>query len=494
MAGKGCIMFLKRRWLILALATAALAAGTALLLRRPASPAAALRAYPEGLTQCDVTLRLDEEDHTLAVSETFLYRNDTGDSLDHLVLRTWLNAFETEETSPAALEENWDGCYIAGFSPGYLTVFDVIWRGERAQYAYVNADRTALRVEIPPLEDGEEGTLLIRCVAQLPLCAYRTGYTGRTYRLGNVIPVLSLYRDGQWRTEEYAPIGDPFVSGCADYTLTLHAPEGLTPACSAPLEKGEDGAWRGSIRAARDLALCLSDGYVRAEKTVRGVKVLSYADSREGAERALDCVCRAVETFMDLYGPAPYPALSVCETDMPFGGMEYPGLMMLGRRNYLESRADTLELTAAHETAHQWFYALVGSDSYYAPWQDEGICEYAMLRYVRARYGQGSWETLKAARVDAPMQENVPGSLTPGSPVDYFPDYAAYASVVYGRGAALLLALDRWLPEGADGFLRAYADKFAYGFASRADFEEFLSRYAGMDAGPLLLDYLDTAH
>ena len=57
---------------------------------------------------------------------------------------------------------------------------------------------------------------------------------------------------------------------------------------------------------------------------------------------------------------------------------------------------------------------------------------------------------------------------------------------------ALLLALDELLPGGVDGFLKAYGSEFAFRFATRADFEENLNRYAKMDLGPLLVDYLDT--
>jgi len=496
MPGKRCIIRLSRPKALLLAAACVLLAAAAFLAFRPADTALPPegRRAPENLTQYQVTLRLNDAEHTLGISETVQYRNDTGDALDHLVLRTWLNAYASEEKSPAALEEIYDACYPGGFSPGGLTLYDVIWNGERAEHRWVNADETALRIEIPSLAPGEGGTLTLRCVARLPECAHRAGYTEKEYRLGNVIPVMSLYQEGEWRTEEYAPVGDPFVGGCADFSVVLHAPEGFTPACSAPLEKGADGAWRGSIRAARDVALCVSDRYQCATGRAGGVTVASYADTREGAQRALDCACRAVEIFSDLYGAAPYAHLAVCEADFPFGGMEYPGLVMIGKSNYLESRADTLELTVAHETAHQWFYALVGSDQFLSPWQDEALCEYAMLRYAYRRYGQGSWETLKSYRVDAPMRESIPGSLTPGSPIDYFISYADYSAVVYGRGAALLLALDEMLPGGADAFLRAYAEEFAFGFAARADFEAFLNRYAGMDLRPLLLDYLDTAH
>ena len=117
-----------------------------------------------------------------------------------------------------------------------------------------------------------------------------------------------------------------------------------------------------------------------------------------------------------------------------------------------------------------------------------------MLRYIRARYGQGSYDTLRYYRVDSPMRENIPGSLTPGSPISYFGSLSDYAAVVYGRGAAMLLALEEWLPGGADAFLRAYAERFAFQLVTRAQFEAFLNDFAGKDASPLLLDYLDTAH
>ena len=500
MAGKRCIISVlpaRRRLIVLCAAAVLLTVLLlTLLLRQPVTPreiGKRLLEAGEGLTDYTVTLRLNDQEDTLAIAETVLYRNDTGTSLSSLAVRTWLNAFQSEETSPAALEELYDACYPEGFSPGYLTLYDVLWNGERAAYAYVNEDQTALEIQIPTLGNGEQGELTMRCVAQIPACAYRVGKVGRDYQLGNVLPLLSLYQDGEWRTDAYSPVGDPFVSSCANFHVTVHLPEGYVPACSAFLQKGEDGAWRGDMLAARDFCLCVSPDYITAAGWAGETAVYSCAKTEQGAKRALDHAKKALETYAALYGDYPWPAFTVCEESFPFGGMEYPGLCMIGEENYREDKADTLELTVAHETAHQWFYALVGSDQARQPWQDEALCEYAMLRYVRARYGQGSYETLKYYRVDAPMREKLPGSLTPGSPIDYFGNLTDYRTVVYGRGAALLLALDELLPGGMDGFLKAYASEFAFRFAARADFESCLNRYAGMDLSPLLLDYLDTA-
>lgn len=500
MAGIRCIIeglpAKTRRW-ALGIGMAALLALGAIWLLPHGAPepvtGSRLQSAAQGLTDYDVTLRLNPEEATLAIAETVQFTNRTGDALDALVVRTWLNAFQKEETSPAAAEELYDACYPSGFSAGGLTWYDVLWNGERASWSYVNEDETAMEIAVPALQNGESGALTLRCVARIPECAHRLGHIGEDYQLGNVLPILSRYEDGAWRADPYSPIGDPFVSDCANFHVTVHLPDGYMPACTAYLTKRDDGAWRGDALAVRDFALCASPNYHTASAKAGETVVVSCAFTEAGAKRALDDAKKALETFSDLYGAYPWPTLTVCAVHFPFSGMEYPAFIMAGEENYADEKADTLELTVAHETAHQWFYALAGSDQAKQPWQDEALCEYAMLRYVQKRYGQSGFDTLKYYRVDAPMRENIPGSLTPGSPIDYFGNLSDYSAVVYGRGAALLLALDELLPGGADAFLRAYAEEFAFQYVTRARFEAFLNRYSGMDLGPLVTDYLDTA-
>ena len=499
MAGKRCIISVlpvRRRGLVgVCLGLTLILAFLLLLIRPGAAPrlwdADRLEAAAKGLTQYDVTLRLDAENAALSISETITFSNATGDALNSLVLRTWLNAYQTEDTSPAALEEVYDECYPEGFSPGGVQIYDVIWNGERAEWSLAGEGKTALRVSIPTLQDGETGTLLLRCVATIPRCRHRTGQSGKNFALGNAVPLLSRYENGEWREDAYSPIGDPFVSDCANFRVTAYLPEGFAPAASCEMYRTGD-SWQGEMKAARDFALCAGPDWKTAKGESGGVRLYSFAKTPEGARNALGDAQKALETFASLYGPYPYPTLTVCSAAFPFGGMEYPGLIMIGEENYAQGKENTLELTIAHETAHQWFYALVGSDQAKQPWQDEAICEYAMLRYVRARYGRGSFDTLKYYRVDAPMQERTGTKLTPGSPIDYFGSLNDYATVVYGRGAALLLALDEMLPQGVDAFLRSYAEEFAFQFVSREQLEGFLNAWSGMDLRPLLLDYLDT--
>ena len=133
MAGKRCIIPVLPAVLRKAGAALIILAAAAALLLWPRGAnlpdsGKAGREAPQGLNDYQVTLRLNPEENTLAVSETIRFRNDTGDPLDSLMLRTWLNAFKTEDTSPAALEELYDACYPDGFSSGGITIYDVILR------------------------------------------------------------------------------------------------------------------------------------------------------------------------------------------------------------------------------------------------------------------------------------------------------------------------------------------------------------------------------
>ena len=488
-----CII--RKRWQKIALAGCLLSlALLAFLWLRPGQTAGerAKRAA-EGLDGYDFQLIFRPEDSTLAVSMTLDYTNRTGDTLETLVLRTWANAYEKEETSPAAIDALFDACYPAGFSPGFLTLEGVWWQDQVVSAAYLDEAQTALAVAIDPLPSGQSGRLSLRCQITVPACAHRLGHAQGIWQFGNALPILSVYENGSWRTDAYSPIGDPFVSNCANYTVGLTVPAGYQCAATGvcALDKKEKDSWHYTVDApaARDFAFALSDVWQKATAKQNGVQITAYAPDNAG--NAAKYAAKALKVYEKLYGDYPYETLTVCAIDFPFGGMEYPGLIFVSLPYFAAEQQDSLELVMAHETAHQWFYALVGSDQVLEPWQDEALCEYAMLRYARQVYGQSAYENLVITRVSAPMQERIPQPLTPATPITDFGSLDAYFSVVYGRGAAFLLAVEEMTGK-LDAFLQKYCDSFAFFLASRQDFSRLLREVTGEDLEPLMLDYLDT--
>lgn len=486
----------KRRYAVL-IVICLMAAAAALLWWQPWQAPAGSRAEDaaNGLNRYSFDLIFRPDQRELAVTMTLDFTNRTGDALTDLTLRAWPGAYAREETSPAAIDALYDVCYPNGFQPGGIQMDGAWWNGSPADAAFSDDAETVLRVTIDPLPTDAQGQLTLRCRLTVPECAHRFGRIGDTWQFGNALPILSVYENGGWRTEAYCPIGDPFYSECANYDVTLITPDGY--ACAATgrtaVEKRNDGTlrYRMQANAIRDFAFALSTGWQEARQRVHGVQVTAYAPTSEGAKRAAADIARILPVYEALYGAYAWDTCTVCATEFPLGGMEYPTLIFADRSYFEKDWADTLELLLAHETAHQWFYGLVGSDPVFQPWQDEALCEYAMLRYVRQRYGQSAWENLKITRADAPMRERIPQPVTPATPITGFASPEIYSTVVYGRGAAFLLAVDE-LTGKLDGFLKAYCDSFAFSLAGRDDFETLLNAYTGEDLTPLMIDYLDT--
>lgn len=462
------------------------------------APSAALLAVADGLDQTAIVARLEPQHAQLTVSQTLTLTNPAPEPLDAAVLRTWPNAFQNEDTTPASDASLYGSCYPEGFSAGALTVTSAALvrpDGESPiPHRYTDEAKTALSLPVAGgWQVGETLTFQLTYTVTVPRMAYRFGVHSGVWALGNAFAWPAVYEDGAFRTDAYAPVGDPFVSDPMNVTLSLTVPAGYRCAGSALTTVETDGSlttYRFTAPAVRDFALVVSDRFETVQRVQDGVMVTAFATDTSRANALLDSGCRALAFFSEQYGAYPYPAYTLAEISFPMGGMEYPALSMIAK-SQLDAGERATETIVAHETAHQWWYAVVGSDQWRQAWQDEALCEFGTLGYLAHRFGP-------AARAEAEQRKlmslrvTVPRGVTPGAPLDRFSTMAQYVTLVYDRGCALLMAMDDMLPDGLTPFLRAYYQRYAFTRATRTDFEALLRRVTGEDLAPLMRDYLDT--
>lgn len=455
----------------------------------PAS--AELSATAQGLDDVRVIAALDPDARTLTFTQEMTLTNRTGQDQSAVVLRSWSGAYASEETSPCASEELYYDCYGAAFSPGGLSVDSAALNGEPAAWTWLDTASTVLSVPAQWPADATV-TLTLECTVTIPECAGRFGYAEGVFMLGNVFPVAAVWQDGAWRTDAYAAIGDPFMSECANWQVTLRLPDEYEVAASAHGTRGKDGIYAFEGLALRDFALVVSRDFTCVQGMAEGVLITAYARSKADAELMLRYAAQAMASYAKRWGAYAYPTFTLAEAVFPYGGMEYPGLVMIGS-DVLQSGGQVLEYTVAHETAHQWWAVMVGSDGWFDPWQDEALCEYAWLDYVGDWYGPADRSQMAFDRVETAMRITIPGGVTPGSPIDYFSDLTQYSRIVYQRGAAFWCAMELHLgKDGLDAMLRDYQARFRFRNATRAELTALISRHAGMDMSGLMLDYLDT--
>lgn len=437
---------------------------------------------------------LDPESRQLTATQVMTLRNTSGQALDNVTLRSYSGAYLTEETSPAATDELFAACYGERFSPGGLAVESALVNGSTVTYAWADDAHTVLTLPAA-WPAGGSITVTLTYTVTIPECASRFGVKDGVFALGNVFPTLALWEDDAWRTDGYASIGDPFLSACANWTVRLTLPKGYTVAATGyaePALLADAAVYTMQALAVRDFALVISRGYASASAMADDVLVTAHARSQTAARRMVKFARQAIACYEAHYGPYVYPTLTLAEVPFPYGGMEYPRMVMIGS-SAIAATDDTLEVTVAHETAHQWWYAMVGSDSYRQAWQDESLCEYALMDYIGTVYGASARANAVFERIETALRITIPQGVTPGSPIDYFQDLTEYTHVVYRRGAALWIALENLMgKEALDAALQQYQQAYRFGIASREELTRLLSTAAGQDLSPLMTDYLDT--
>ena len=160
---------------------------------------------------------------------------------------------------------------------------------------------------------------------------------------------------------------------------------------------------------------------------------------------------RAITELSRRFGPYPFPSLSVARLPAAGGGIEYPSSILM---------LDGSRLVAVHETAHQWFYAMVGDSQALHPWLDEAFAQYA------EQLVDGTGSTRLAGD---------PGAVD-RSTESYGDDEIDYYCVTYDKGAAALFAARQAAgPAKWDAALRCYVAHNAWRIANPADLQRELA-------------------
>jgi hypothetical protein len=195
--------------------------------------------------------------------------------------------------------------------------------------------------------------------------------------------ITSLYRWVPWisRTTafERPNFGDPFVTPVSPrVTLRLRtdartrvAVNGTRTSVSAD---GLVSTW--TLTNGRDVVVNAAADYRVARRQVGDTSVRVYTRPGQPSSAILSAAVNAVTKLEERLGPYPWPVLRIVQSSGGYG-MEGPGIVWIpagvARSN--------LRYLLMHETAHQWFYGLVGNDQAREPFADEAVAD-MVARYL----------------------------------------------------------------------------------------------------------------
>jgi hypothetical protein len=424
----------------------------------------------------------DETAKTLSSTVTFNYYNDTENSISELKFNLWGNAYREGAIYSPVSDAYTEKAYYKGESFGGMNVEKV---ENCASWGVAGEDENILIVNLlTPIYPQNNEEIVISYTLTLADVNHRTGVTENTINLGNFYPVLCAYTSSGFAENPYISCGDPFVSDVANYEVTLNYPAHMLAATSGKMlaEKtvGEKKTCTYALTNARDFAIVLSDNFKTLTQDVGDTQITYYYYTDNNPQTTLTVAAESVEYFCEQFGQYTYPTLSVVQTGFCLGGMEYPALTMISD-NLDEASA---LYTVVHENAHQWWYALVGSNQVNYSWQDEGLAEYSSLLFFENNPNYGITRTsmlglaTKAYRAFYSVYNQIFGNAdtTMNRNLSAFVSDYEYVNIAYNK--ALLMFEAVRVSMGDEKFFACLKDYFTENIYTLATPEHLIAAFA----------------
>ena len=384
----------------------------------------------------ELSVTLDDVNHELRGHVRIAYQNNSPETLEHMWIHLWPNAYRNGSTAMAKQH----------YRDGDMFMFYAMSRdlGGIDSLAFTSAKQPLTwtchpehidiaKVELAkPLPPGGRVVVETPFRVDIPSGSIsRLGHVGESYQITQWFPKPAVYDDEGWHPMPYLSQGE-FFSEYGSYDVKITLPANYTVGATGDLVPGSEDNDAEKLRldnlAADTKMWVKNQGWKDAENTFpessQRTKTLHYrqenvhdfawfADKRYKVLRGtvvLPRDKRKVTTWAmftpeegELWQKAPeylhdatyyyslwngnYPYNQVTAVDGTIsagGGMEYPNVTVIGTAG-----SDSgLETVIVHEVGHNWFYGILGSNERENAWMDEGINSFNETRYLLTKYGE----------------------------------------------------------------------------------------------------------
>lgn len=465
--------------------------------------------------QYEIEAAIDTASRFISAHQKVTFTNNTSASTDALYFHIYPNRRYTSQERAFLLR--YAGYfkvdpYPDGFPQDLFKVQNVTQDGNDISFVIEGEDRTILKVILAkPLQAGESVTVQMHFTSGIPRAYGRYGFNERVTALSRWYPILSVYDASGWSKYPFYPFHRPFFSEASDYRVRLTVPAGETVIHTGDLVKEEYTGTTKTLELTtplpvREFTLAMSADYQHVESQLGPTTVKSYyLPGREARGReALENAIGIMKFYGEKFGEYPYKNYSIAPVYLGYGGEQMSNLIFIDTRVYDLPKflPRYFDFLIAHETGHQWFYNILGIDSFKEIWMEEGFNSYFLLEYLEHKYGpnadvvefsrlpkwlqaffpQLSFRNTRGVRykmmarqgLDHPIVDKLSGYTEPSS----------IFSLAYGKGSIVVGMLKELI--GDDAFKRVYSrifKEYAYRNLSLSDFKRICYEEHGADFG-----------
>lgn len=409
-----------------------------------------LNELSKDLTTYEINLNFEDKTQKITATQNVSYVNNTNSVLKTIKFHLYPQFFEEGATHTVVSQTKMNTAYPNGMSYAEFNIDRVQVNNVEKSVVYENEFDSILSVELNNSLLPEERTnIVIDFSFTLPNCHHRFGYGENTINLANFYPIICVFENGNFNTNGYNPNGDPFYSDMANYYVNINLEQqyivaGTGVKTDTILENNRKNVTF-SANMVRDFALILSEKFKVVSEKFENTNIEYYYFNDTDPNISLKAGADSIKTFSELFGKYPYSTFSIVETDFVHGGMEYPNLVMIS--SAIENKDDYLNVII-HETAHQWWYGMVGNDEYSYPWLDEALTEFSTILFYdyNSGYNFSHTQMINASKenfsIFVSVYEEVLGKIdTSMRAVNEYPTEPEYTYCIYVKGVLMFDSL-----------------------------------------------------
>ena len=395
--------------------------------------------YFQQYVDYDISVILNDKDHTLTAYEKLLYKNNSPDTLNFIWFHIWPNAYKNDSTAFAKQKGSESKFSLADSAKrGFIDSLDFSVNGKKVNWETHPEWIDVVKVNLnSPLIPGKSIIIETPFFVKIPIQFSRLGHTGQHYEITQWYPKPAVYDHKGWHPMPYLNMGE-FYSEFGSFDVKITLPKDYRIMATGDLINGEaEYKWLDSLTTVSDSIHNMpkvdftkwvqsqkkgnskkeeSDSIVVEMKTLHFHQnhvhdfawfadkryliqkgELSLSDSTRKVvlwsfylpknakkwENSVEYLHDAGYWYSRYYGDYPYNHITAVDGDMSAGGgMEYPNITVIAA---MPSK-HLLEMVIMHEVGHNWFYGILGSNERYHTWMDEGFNEYTCIRYWQDKY------------------------------------------------------------------------------------------------------------
>lgn len=482
-----------------------------------------------------IEARLDPDEHTITGHLVLEWRNTSGVALDRFPFHLYWNAF-SNNLSTSARGEGRRAARATGDREtrsrafGFTRVTKATLLGDAPTdltptLRYIQPDggtaddRTVMELRTPrAIAPDETVRFELDWNSRVPYGDVgRAGWVHDYNFIVQWFPKIGVFWKGDWNAHEFHPWSEFFADyGVYDVTLTL--PQGFVVGATGALKEQKDGpdgtqslrfvradvhdfAWTASRRYLDRRARFDDPGYPPVD-----IRLLLQPEHAHLEARYMEATRIALRSYGAWSAPYPYPNITVIDPawTSASGGMEYPTLLTGGAAILAPPILQSPESVTIHETGHQFWYALVGTNEFEEAWLDEGFNSYHDAKASFVALGPSGWSERyfglrvpgRGNRSGLPVvapgvwigrgEEDI-GNLRRDGDVDVMArrswDYRttkAYTLNSYGKPAISLQTLENLVgDETMTRILRTYARRYRFKHPTTEDFIATVNEVTG---------------